>query len=102
MALSNARVAQPQVSMKFEVEAPIRPWGGQFLPKDISDVFPCKVVKSVKNVTKGTASVTIEIEGEHYIVSMTDFPTVEANGKVGLEKEEYMITIENGRIIDAK
>ena len=89
---------------KFAVEAPLKNWGlgGEFLPKELSDTLDCEVLAVKKNEDKGIASAWIQVDDKTYIVDYMSLNPKKVKGEYVLDSEEITITVENGRIIDAK
>ena len=88
---------------KFEIELPIERWQtGEFLPKELEGSYEIKIISAKKNQVKKTASARIKIAGDDtvYTVEYADLNPVEKNGKAVLEKEEYSVYIENGKILE--
>lgn len=89
---------------KFAAAAPLKNWGlgGEFLPKELSDTLDCEVLAVKKNEDKGIASAWIQVDDKTYIVDYMSLNPKKVGGEYVLDSEEITITVENGRIIDAK
>ena len=92
---------------KFAVEAPLKNWGlgGEFLPKELEGPYDITVISVKKNSTKKTASARIKLNGDSTKVYTVDYMSLnpkKVKGEYVLDSEEITITVENGRIIDAK
>lgn len=89
---------------KFAAAAPLKNWGlgGEFLPKELSDTLDCEVLAVKKNEDKGIASAWIQVDDKTYIVDYMSLNPKKVKGEYVLDSEEITITVENGRIIDAK